>query len=129
MHNTDGNKLLLVRLFEEGIHQGNLAIIDEIFSPHFVDHSTPEQPEGLQGVKDYFISIRMGFPDIRITIDDLIAEEDKVVVRSTWYGTHLGLYGVTTPTGKHITRTLIQIFSFRDGKIQEEWNEGNDLLA
>lgn len=62
-HDTDDNKELLARLFEEGIHRGNLTIVDEVFSTDFVDHSTPEQPAGIQGVKNYFVAVRTGFPD------------------------------------------------------------------
>jgi steroid delta-isomerase-like uncharacterized protein len=128
-YNTHDNKALLELLFEEGIHRGDLTIVDEMFSADFIDHSTPEQPAGIQGVKDYFSSVRTGFPDMRITLDDLIAEGDKVVVRSTWYGTHLGTYETSPSTGKQVVRTLVQIFRIKDGKIQEEWNEGKDLLA
>jgi predicted ester cyclase len=122
------NKALLSRLFEEAFHQGNLTIVDDNFSTDFIDHSTPNQVTGSQGVKDYFIAIRAGFPDIRVTIDDLIAEADRVVVRSTWYGTHLGVYEGFVPTGKQVTRTLIQMFRVANGKIVEEWNEGGNLL-
>lgn len=122
------NKVLLSRLFEEALHQGNLTIVDESFSGDFVDHSTPDQLAGPQGVKDYFVAIRTGFPNIHVSIDDLLAEGDRVVVRSTWRGTHLGGYEGLAPTGKRVTRTLIQIFRVADGKIMEEWNEGGGLL-
>ncbi len=125
---TEENKALLSRLFEEAFQQGNLTTVDDNFSTGFVDHSTPEQAAGPQGVKSYFIAIRAGFPDIRVAIDDLIAEDDKVVVRSTWSGTHLGVYEELAPTGKQVTRTLIQVFRIADGKIVEEWNEGGGLL-
>ena len=122
------NKVLLRQLFEQAIHRGNLAIVDEIFSNDFLDHSTPGQPAGPQGVKDYFISIRTGFPDMRVAIDDIIAEGDRVVVRTTWHGTHQGTYEGVPPTGRQVARTLIQIFRIRDGRIVDEWNEGGGLL-
>lgn len=125
---VEKNKTLLRLLFKEALHQGNLAIVDQIFSPAFIDHSTPDQPAGPTGVKDYFREIRSGFPDIQIAIEDLIAEGDRVVVRTTWQGTHLGVYDNTPPTGRSVTRTLIQIFCVRDGLIVEEWNEGAGLL-
>ena len=122
------NKALIRQLFEQAIHQGNLAIVDEIFSTDFLDHSTPEQPAGPQGVKDYFVSIRTGFPDMRVAIDDIIAEGDRIVVRTTWHGIHQGTYEGVPPTGRQATRTLIQIFRIRDGRIVDEWNEGGGLL-
>lgn len=122
------NKSLLLCLFEEAIHLGNMSIVDEVFSADFVDRSSPDQSAGPQGVKAYFIAIRTGFPDIHVTMNDLIAEGDKVVVRSTWSGTHLGAYEGVAPTGRRATRTLIQIFRIVEGRIMEEWNEGGGLL-
>lgn len=123
----EANKALIHLLFEEVIQGGKLAKVDEIFSADFVDHSTPDQQAGREGVKGYLLMVRTGFPDLRITLDDVIAEGDRVVVRSTWSGTHLGNYGIA-PTGKSGARTLIQIFRVVDGVIVEEWNEGGSLL-
>ncbi len=114
---AEANKALMRRLFEEGFHSGKLAVVDEIFHPNFVDRSTPEQPPGTEGVKDYISMVRTGFPDISITIEDLVAEEESVVVRTTWRGTYLG----------EVTRSMIQIFHVKDGKLLEEWSEGESL--
>jgi predicted ester cyclase len=122
------NRALVERLFGEAIHEGNLAVVDEMFSVGFVDHSTPDQVAGPAGVKDYFVAVRTGFPDMRVSIDDLIVEGDKVVVRSTWRGTHTGNYAGSAPTGKRVVRTLMQIFRIVDGKFVEEWNEGGELI-
>ncbi len=124
---AETNKALMRRLFEEGFHSGKLAVVDEIFHPNFVDRSTPEQPPGTEGVKDYISMVRTGFPDISITIEDLVAEEEKVVVRTTWRGTHLGEYEGIAPTSKQVTRSMIQIFHVKDGKLLEEWSEGESL--
>lgn len=122
------NKALLRLLFERALHQGDMTIIDQLFSLDFIDHSTPDQPPGPAGVKDYFLAIRRGFPDIQVTLEDAIAEGDRVVARTTWRGTHLGTYEGIPPTGQTRTRTLIQIFRVVDGLIREEWNEGSGLL-
>ena len=124
---AEANKALMRRLFEEGFHSGKLAVVDEIFHPNFVDRSTPEQPPGTEGVKDYISMVRTGFPDISITIEDLVAEEESVVVRTTWRGTYLGEYEGIAPTGKQVTRSMIQIFHVKDGKLLEEWSEGESL--
>ncbi|MFL5700011.1 MAG: ester cyclase [Ktedonobacteraceae bacterium] len=124
---AEANKALMRRLFEEGFHSGKLAVVDEIFHPNFVDRSTPEQPPGTEGVKDYISMVRTGFPDISITIEDLVAEEERVVVRTTWRGTHLGEYEGIAPTGKQVRRSMIQIFHVKDGKLLEEWSEGESL--
>jgi steroid delta-isomerase-like uncharacterized protein len=122
------NKALLRRLYEEALQQGNLALIDQLFSPAFIDHSTPDQPPGPAGVKAYFREIRNAFPDIQVTLDDLIAEGDRVVARTTWRGTHLGAYEGVPASGRSVTRTLIQIFLIANKVIMEEWNEGAGLL-
>jgi predicted ester cyclase len=123
----EANKALIHLLFEEVIQGGNLAKVDDIFSADFVDHSTPDQRAGREGVKGYLLMVRTGFPDLHVTLDDVIAAGDRVVVRSTWRGTHLGIYGIA-PTGKSVARTMIQIFRNVDGVIVEEWNEGGNLL-
>ena len=124
---VEENKAIIRRVFEEALNQGNLAVVDEVFSSNFVDHSTPDQVPGPRGVKDYFTMVRAGFPNMQVTIDDLIAEGDKVVVGTTWRGTHRGNYEGIASTGKQVIRTLIHIFRLEDGKIVEEWNEGKGL--
>jgi predicted ester cyclase len=126
---TEENKTLIHRVYDEGFNQGNLTVVDEVFHPHFVDRSTPDQPPGIDGVKEYISMVRTGFPDIAITIEDLIATEDKVVVRTTWRGTHLGVYEGIAPTSRQVTRTMIQIFRVVDGKLYEEWSEGESLIT
>ena len=121
------NKALIRNLFE-AFNRGNLAIVDEVFSAHFADHSTPDQTIGPQGVKDYFAMVRTGFPDMQVAVDVLIAEEDRVAVRTVWRGTHLGEYEGTAATGKQVVSTMIQIFRIADGRIAQEWNEGGGLL-
>jgi len=124
---VEENKILIRRLFEEALNQGNLAIVDELFTSDFIDHSTPSQIPGPQGVKEYFTMVRAGFPGVYVTIDDLIAEGDKVVVRTTWHRTQQSRHEDRDPTNTQVTRTLIQIFYLQGGKIQEEWNEGEGL--
>ena len=124
---TETNKALIRRIFDEAFNQKKLAIIDEIFSPTFVDLSTPNQLQGPQGVKYYFTTIHTCFPDMQISIEDLLAEGNKVAIRTIWQGTHTGEYESIPPTGKQVMRSMIQIFTIENGKIQEEWNEGVSL--
>jgi predicted ester cyclase len=128
VHTIEENKALIRLLFDEALQRGNLALINEMFSADFIDHSTPDQQAGPNGVKDYFSAIRTGFPDIHVTLEDVIAEGDKVVVYTIWRGIHLGIYEGVLPTGRPVVRTLIQIFRIVHGRIAEEWNEGGGLL-
>jgi predicted ester cyclase len=121
-------KELVRRVFEQALNQGQLAVIDELFSPAFIDHSTPEQTPGPSGVRAYFTEVRTGFPDLHVSIDLLLTEGELVALRTTWRGTHLGMYEGIAPTGRTTARNMLQIFRLQDGKIVEEWNEGRGLL-
>jgi steroid delta-isomerase-like uncharacterized protein len=125
---TTANKAIIHRVFEQGFNQGKLEVVDELFSTRFVDHSTPEQVAGAEGVKAYFATVREGFPDMQVSIEDIVAEGEKVVVRTTWRGTHLRTYDDVPASGRQVARTMIQIFHIVNGKIEEEWNEGGSLL-
>jgi len=114
------NKAIILRVIEEIVNQGNLSAIDDLFAPTFVDRSAPDQPPGPTGVKEFVSLIRAHLPDLHIDIDELIAEDDKVVVRTTWRGRPRG--------ASEVNRTMIQIFRLADGVIVEEWNEGESLL-
>ncbi|HEY7356953.1 MAG TPA: ester cyclase [Ktedonobacterales bacterium] len=117
---SEENKAIIRRVIEEIINQGNLSAIDDLFASTFVDRSTPDQPPGPAGVKAFVSLMRARLPDLHIDIDDLIAEGDKVVIRTTWRGTQ--------QSDAQVQRTMIQIFRLADGKIIEEWNEGEGLL-
>lgn len=120
MMSPEENKAIIRRVIGEILNRGNLSAIDDLFAPAFVDRSSPDQPPGPEGVKGYVSSVRAGFPDLRVDINDLIAEGDKVAVRTTWQGSY--------QSGSQAGRTMIQIFRLADGKIVEEWNEGAGLL-
>ena len=70
-------------MFEEALNLGNIEVIDALFSRSSVDHSTHDQVPGPLGVRNYFVEVCAGFPDMHVIIDDLIATDNKVVVR-TW---------------------------------------------
>ena len=128
MMSIETNKALIRRVLEEGFNQGRLEVVDELFTTRFVDHSTPEQVTGAEGVKMYFAMVREGFPDMQVSIEDMIAEGEKVVVRTTWRGTHLNTYDGRPASGRPVARTMIQIFHIVNGLIEAEWNEGGSLL-
>ena len=121
------NKAVIRRVIEEIINQGKLDAIDELFAPTFVDRSTPEQAPGPEGVRQFVSAVRADFPDLSIRIDDVIAEDDKVVVRTTWQGTLRGIAAGSRSSGRQVSSTMIQIFRLADGKLVEEWNEGGGL--
>jgi steroid delta-isomerase-like uncharacterized protein len=117
---TEDNKAIARRIFEEVGSQGNFAVIDEAVSPNFV-YRTSAFPEfhGPGGFKEFFTEHRKTLPDIHYTVEDMIAEGDKVVARWTATGTHKGDMMGIPPTGKQATVTGITTFRFANGKMVE----------
>jgi steroid delta-isomerase-like uncharacterized protein len=81
----------------------------------------PLETTGAQALKEVFARLHRIFPDLQVTIDDLIEEGDKVVSRNTVTGTHRGEYMGHPPTGKPVTYNEIFIFRFAGGRIVETW--------
>jgi steroid delta-isomerase-like uncharacterized protein len=94
--------------------------IDEIVEPGVKNH-TPVEATGAHVLKDLFARLHRAFPDLRVTVEDLIEEGDKVAGRNTLTGTHQGEYMGLPPTGKSITYNEIIIFRFVNGRIAETW--------
>ena len=117
------NKALARKLVEEVINQGNISEIDELLIPNFVEHEElpPGIPPGREAPKALFTMLRSAFPDIKATIEHLIAEGDEVVLHMTWAGTHKGEFMGVSPTGKSISINVIDILDIADGKFVEHW--------
>ncbi len=125
---TADNKALNRRFVEEVINQGNIEAIDELIDPGVVDHAAlPGFPTGREGAKQFFAMMRSAFPDLHLTIEDMIAEGDKVVMRSTWSGTHQGEFMGISATGRRVTVSAIDISRVADGRIVEHWEQSDAL--
>jgi steroid delta-isomerase-like uncharacterized protein len=121
----EANMALVRRGINEILNRGNYNVADELFAPDFLFH-TPAQPEpfrGPPGFKQYVAMIRAAFPDIRFTIEDIFAAEEKVVARWSARLTHHGEFFGLPPTRKRATLTGIHVYHCRDGRIVEEWQE------
>lgn len=120
---TDQNKTAARRFVEEGLNKNNWAVITETQDAKFVDHqqAAPGFPTGPEGFKQYLTAFRTAFPDFHYTIDDQIAEGDKVVSRMTGQGTMKGSFAGMSATGKHATWSEIHISRFTNGKVVEHW--------
>ena len=110
------NKATLRRVVEEVFNKGNLAAVPELIATNYVYHSPFVELKGPEGLKQMVQVWRNAFPDGRFTIDDMVAEEDKVAVRYTWTGTHKGEYRGIAPTGKQVTMTAAFFYKFENGK-------------
>ncbi len=122
------NKATIRRIVEEIQNGDNLALLDELVAPNFVNHTpAPGLPPDGEGIKQLLSMFRAAFPDGSMTIEDMIAEGDKVVSCKTYRGTHQGEFMGIPPTGRHVTVGLIDIMRLVDGKVVEHWNVGDDL--
>jgi steroid delta-isomerase-like uncharacterized protein len=95
-------------------------MIDEIAEPDVKNH-TPVEATGAQVLKELFARLHQIFPDLHVTVEDMIEEGDKVAGRNTLAGTHQGDYMGLPPTGKSVTYNEIIIFRFVNGRIAETW--------
>jgi len=126
---VEKNKVVVRRLVES-VNTRNWALLDEVMAPDYVDHyALPGQKSGREGYREAFISTTNAFPDFQFTIEDMIAEGDKVVVRMTFSGTHKGEFAGISPTNKRVTYTHIRILRIVGGKFVEDWGFSDRLGA
>ena len=128
--NTEANRRLVQRFYDEVWSGGNFAFVEEVFAADYVRHDlrptqAPAGPAGQAMVAERF---RQAFPDVEWHVDLVIAENDFVVARWTASGAHTGPWGDVPPTGRHATFSGVNIFRFGDqGKVVELWNHRDDL--
>jgi steroid delta-isomerase-like uncharacterized protein len=121
MTTPEENKEVVYRLNE--IWQGDLAIVDELVADDYKNHNpiVPDVPPGPDGFKQNVSALLTAFPDLSWTIEDVIAEGDRVVFRASGHGTHEGeLLGIE-PTGRAVTLSGIVIFPIDEGQVVERW--------
>ena len=126
---VEENKRIVQRLYDEYFFKWDFAVVDEVVSPDFVGHEMPPgTPRGPEGIRQFYDNIRAGLPDVRLTVEDMIGEKDKVVVRWSARGTHGGTFLGIPATGKAVSLTGLAMYRLSKGKIVERWAEVN-LLA
>jgi steroid delta-isomerase-like uncharacterized protein len=119
---AEENKALYRRWFEEVVSGGNLALVDELLASDYILHFPgAPAPVDREGHKQLVMMFRTGFPDWNETVEDVIAEGDKVVIRITGRGTHQGDFQGIPPTGNRVTATGVGIGRIEDGRITETW--------
>ncbi len=113
---------------EEIWRTGNASLIDEHMAPNYVLHNPPTgfSPDR-EGLKAILHAMRSAFPDLRMTVEDVIAEGDKVVQRRRYEGTHKGEFFGVPATGKALSVSQITVSRVADGKFAEEWAETDFL--
>ena len=128
---SEENRDLARRFMDEVYNKGNLDFIDEVVASNWVDHD-PNSPEGMsrgvEGAKQFAEMYRNSFPDLHMTVEDLIAEGDKVVMRWTARGTHQEELMGIPPSGNRVEVTGINIDRIEGGKFVESWSN-YDILG
>lgn len=121
------NKEITRKIPDEIFNDGNLDLVDEIFADDYVSRP-PEASEPLHGpeeLKEFISEFQTAFPDFEVTVKDEIAEDDKVVQRRKFTGTHEGEIMGIEPTGEKIKSEAIVIFRLEDGKVVESWEQAD----
>jgi predicted ester cyclase len=118
------HKAIARRFFEEVWNKQNLDAIDDIFAATVLLNG---QPVARDAFRQLVTARRAAFPDVHVTVEDQVAEGDKVSTRRTWQATHQGPYRGVAPTGKRVKWTQISIVRFADGKVVEDWAVGDEL--
>jgi steroid delta-isomerase-like uncharacterized protein len=120
---AERNKALILRLWDESVNKGNLAVIDELVAPHYAadDPVSAEPPRGPAAAKRVVTLFRTAFPDIQFTADEVIAEGNRVVARWTARGTHRGPFLGVPPTGRTVTLRIVDILTVEEGKLTGMW--------
>lgn len=120
------NSAIVRRFFEVGPSQGDLAAADALLHPEFSLHTPlPTPGPGIEEMNNVITTCRAAFHGLHVTVDDIVADGEKVTVRFTARGVHNGEFMGLPPTGRAITMTGIEIFRVQDGKIAELWGEAN----
>jgi steroid delta-isomerase-like uncharacterized protein len=124
---AEENKAIARRAYE-AVSQNNLDALDELVASDLTDHDpAPGQAPGLEGVKQWFSSVHTALSGFQLNVEDMIAEDDKVVVRVRMSGTHQGEFMGSAPTGNRVTITGIDILRIAEGKIVERRGNFDNL--
>lgn len=125
---AERNKALVRRLLERVNGGWTPDVIEEFFAPSYRRYLNPTTPPlTREGQRDRASRLRTAFPDATVTLEDILAEGDRVAYRLTIRGTHRGVFQGISPTGKHVTVSLTAIVRVENGKVIEEWG-GLDLF-
>lgn len=121
------NKDIVTRFNKEFIIGGNKAVFEELISPSVINHAAPPGTTDGKGSMWYFLNeiLRPAFPDLQVELFDQIAEDDKVVTRKAFHGTHNGHFMGIAPTGKSVTIHVTDIIRLKDGQYMEHWGMSN----
>jgi steroid delta-isomerase-like uncharacterized protein len=123
------NKAVAMRVFDEIFNQGKFQVADEIYAPDFRNHGLHRSLD-LKTDQEFVHAEKKAFPDLRVSVQEMVAEGDKVAVLWTFQGTHTGSgYEGLPPTGTRVEIRGITIWRIVDGRIVEEWSSFSETGA
>ncbi len=115
-------KATIRRVLDEAFNKGNLDVLDELYVADCVYHLPPfPDIKGLEAFKQFIINLRNAFPDLQLTISEIIIEEDKCSIQYTCRGTHKGEWMGIVPTGKQLIWMVYTLWHLVEGKVVEDW--------
>ena len=128
---SEENKAIIRRLYNEVHSGGNMEVIDEIYAPDVEVHvpGLPEDPYGPAAIKRLISTIREVFPGVMVTIEDILAESDKVVASVMWRGPRLGRGQGASPRDPLVAWPRLDVYRLFNGRIVEQWPDRDDLAA
>jgi steroid delta-isomerase-like uncharacterized protein len=129
MSTTQKNKEIYRQFIDIAFNAGRLDRLGELVTPDYTFHDAPPgTPRGPDAIRQVVTMFRAAFPDLKITIEDQIAEEDKVCSRATTRGTHRGtIFGIAA-TGRAVVMTGLTLVRIADGRVAESWAK-NDVMG
>lgn len=118
---AEENKRIVRRIPKEVANEGNIDLMDKIFAEGVIDHPPLGEMRGREAARDQFEQLWAAFPDLGVTVEDMIAEGDTVAIRVTWHATHEGEFVGIEPTGRGVEFPVLAFLRLRDGKVVERW--------
>ncbi len=112
----------------EAVNSGHLDVLHEVFAADVKDHDpAADQGSGPEGFIKFFTAFRTAFPDLKIAVEQMVADEDNVAIAYTVTGTHQGNFQGIPATHKKVKARGMQIAKFKEGKIVERWGSSDEL--
>jgi steroid delta-isomerase-like uncharacterized protein len=118
---AEQNKTVIKKLFEQGMNERKFEMLKDIIGPDFINHGIPNANRGPEGFKEVLGQFLTGYPDMKINLENIIADGDMVATRGYWTGTNNGSFMGIPATGKKVKVDFIDVWKMLEGKCQENW--------
>jgi steroid delta-isomerase-like uncharacterized protein len=125
---TAQDNLAIQQKFGTAVNTGQLELLRDVVASDVVDHDPdPDQGPGPEGYIRMFAAMRTSFPDLSVSVDQLVTDDDKIAIAYTITGTQKGEFMGVPPTGRKIRARGVQIARFQNGKMVERWGSSDQL--